>query len=107
MRSDPRFRVARHVARPSPAALAEAGAAVRDALALEYSGVSAEPFAPEVVAVESDNLNAFAVPGGRIFVSDSLLQLLTLDELRAIVGHEYGHVLLRHGVKRLVQPLLF
>ncbi len=45
--------------------------------------------------------NAFALPGGRIYVSRGLLPLLnTEDELAAVLGHEIGHVAARHSVRR-------
>ena len=50
--------------------------------------------------VESDEVNAFAVPGGFVFVTTAMLDFLKdEDELAAIIGHEMGHMELRHGVK--------
>ena len=50
--------------------------------------------------VESDEVNAFAVPGGFVFVTTGMLDFLKdEDELAAILGHEMGHMELRHGVK--------
>lgn len=43
---------------------------------------------------------AFSGPGGYIFISDSLIKLLTdYRELVAVIGHEIGHVALRHGIR--------
>lgn len=50
--------------------------------------------------------NAFAFPGGQIFVTRGLLMLVDADELSAVLGHEIGHVLERHGQKRLVREHL-
>ena len=45
--------------------------------------------------------NAFALPGGRIYVSRGLLALVNSeDELAGAVGHEMGHVEARHAIKR-------
>ncbi len=45
--------------------------------------------------------NAFALPGGYVFVSRGLLALLNSeDELANVIGHEIGHVVARHAVKR-------
>jgi predicted Zn-dependent protease len=45
--------------------------------------------------------NAFALPGGHIYVSRGLLALVNSeDELAAILGHEIGHVAARHSVRR-------
>ena len=58
-------------------------------------------------AVTSDTFaNAFAYPGGRIFVTRGLLDMATDDEVAAVLGHEVGHVLHRHSQKRLVQQRL-
>ena len=50
--------------------------------------------------VDSDEVNAFAVPGGFVFVTTGMLDFLQdEDELAAILGHEMGHEELRHGSK--------
>ena len=50
--------------------------------------------------VQSDEVNAFAVPGGFVFVTTGMLKFLKdEDELAAILGHEMGHMELRHGMK--------
>lgn len=49
--------------------------------------------------VQSDEVNAFAVPGGFVFVTTGMLKFLrNEDELAAILGHEMGHMELRHGM---------
>jgi len=46
--------------------------------------------------------NAFALPGGYVYVSRGLLALAnTEDELAGVVGHEIGHVAARHTVQRI------
>jgi predicted Zn-dependent protease len=46
--------------------------------------------------------NAFALPGGHIYVSRGLLCLANSeDELAGVVGHEIGHVAARHTVQRI------
>lgn len=45
--------------------------------------------------------NAFALPGGHIYISRGLLALINSEsELAAILGHEIGHVAARHSVRR-------
>eukprot|EP00571_Detonula_confervacea_P008107 CAMPEP_0172317908 /NCGR_PEP_ID=MMETSP1058-20130122/33254_1 /TAXON_ID=83371 /ORGANISM="Detonula confervacea, Strain CCMP 353" /LENGTH=320 /DNA_ID=CAMNT_0013032589 /DNA_START=154 /DNA_END=1113 /DNA_ORIENTATION=- len=53
-------------------------------------------------------VNAFALPGGIVRVTDALLKNLALtnDELAALIGHEMGHVLHRHSQKRAVKNRL-
>ena len=49
--------------------------------------------------LDSPDVNAFALPGGYIFIYRGLLSYLsTEDELAAVLGHELGHVTARHGV---------
>ena len=46
--------------------------------------------------------NAFALPGGWVYVTRGLLVLLnTEDELAGVLGHEMAHVLERHAVRRV------
>jgi len=59
--------------------------------------------------VHAPNLvNAFALPGGIIRVTDSLLQNLYLSngEIAALLGHEMGHVLHRHSQQRAIKQRL-
>ncbi len=50
--------------------------------------------------VEMDEPNAFALPGGHIFVSRGLLLLANTEaELAHVLGHEIGHVAARHAAK--------
>jgi len=52
-------------------------------------------------------VNAFALPGGQIFITEALLRLLkSEDELAAVLGHEIGHVLARHSAEHLAKQQL-
>jgi predicted Zn-dependent protease len=51
------------------------------------------------LALESDEVNAFASPGGHILVTRGLLKLAeSEDELAAILAHEIAHTALKHGI---------
>lgn len=55
----------------------------------------------EFHVVDMEEPNAFALPGGYIYVSRGLLALMnTEDELAAVLGHEIGHVAGRHSAKQ-------
>lgn len=50
--------------------------------------------------VEMPEPNAFALPGGQIFVTRGMLELgLDDDSLAGLLGHEIAHVVLQHGIK--------
>lgn len=54
--------------------------------------------------VNSPEVNAFALPGGFIYVNRGAIeQADRLDELAGIMGHEVGHVVRRHSVKQIEQ----
>jgi len=48
-----------------------------------------------------DQINAFAAPGGIIYVTRDLMELTNDDELACVLGHEVGHVAARHAVKKI------
>jgi beta-barrel assembly-enhancing protease len=57
--------------------------------------------------IESDDINAFALPGGYVFVTTGLYKTLRNEaELAAILGHEIAHVNLRHHVRLLQKERL-
>ncbi|MAG34344.1 MAG: peptidase [Deltaproteobacteria bacterium] len=56
----------------------------------------------EVELFEDDSANAFALPGGKMGVHTGLLKIArTPSQLAAVLGHEVGHVLARHGNARV------
>lgn len=51
--------------------------------------------------LDSPQVNAFALPGGYIYITRGLLVYLNSeDELAAVLGHELGHVTARHSVRQ-------
>lgn len=54
--------------------------------------------------VDSPDINAFALPGGYIYIHRGLLAYLNSEaELAAVLGHEIGHVTARHSVRQQSQ----
>ena len=54
--------------------------------------------------VDSKEVNAFAVPGGWVYVNRGLIaRAQTMDQLAGVLGHEIGHVTLRHSVEQMQQ----
>lgn len=51
--------------------------------------------------VDSPDVNAFALPGGYVYITRGILAYLNSEaELAGVVGHEIGHVTARHGVRQ-------
>jgi len=56
--------------------------------------------------VDSSEINAFALPGGYIYVTRGLLAALNNEsELAAVIGHEIAHVLFHHGAKNMIRSI--
>lgn len=54
--------------------------------------------------VDSKEVNAFAVPGGWVYVNRGLIaRAVTMDELAGVLGHEIGHITLRHTIQQMQQ----
>jgi beta-barrel assembly-enhancing protease len=52
--------------------------------------------------VNSHQVNAFAVPGGFIYINRGLIERANnMSELAGVLGHEIGHVVHRHGIEQM------
>ena len=96
------------------------------AMAQRYGGLSADPQARQRVdrvchdlvektearrspydfdchlLADERTVDAFALPGGQVFVTTGLVERFPSDgELAGVLGHEIGHVLARHGTERI------
>jgi predicted Zn-dependent protease len=57
--------------------------------------------------LDSPVINAFAVPGGYVYVTRGILSYLNSEaELAGVIGHEIGHIAARHSAKRLSKAQL-
>ncbi len=69
----------------------------------------AEEFAEiewDFVVLDSEVINAFALPGGNVFISRGLLQRFTNEaQVAAVLGHEIGHVTGQHVDERISQAV--
>jgi predicted Zn-dependent protease len=51
--------------------------------------------------IDSPDINAFALPGGYVYINRGLMTFLTSEaQLAAVLGHEIGHVTARHAVRQ-------
>jgi predicted Zn-dependent protease len=74
----------------------------------EMAAMSASDIPWSFGVVHASQVNAFALPGGIVRVTDALLKQLNLSnaELAALLGHEMGHVIHRHAQARLLHQQL-
>ncbi len=80
------------------------GVAALRLLVARLQTVARLPIAPEPVVLRSTVPNAFAIPGGRVYVLSALLAAAaTPDEFAGILAHELGHVSHRDGLRRLIR----
>ncbi len=57
--------------------------------------------------IEDKSLNAFALPGGRVFVNTGMVDFSRSDaELATVMAHEVAHVIARHGAERMSRVLM-
>ncbi|MEM1184134.1 MAG: M48 family metallopeptidase [Planctomycetota bacterium] len=99
----------------APQLTAEYGGASADTVASEYVREIGEKLAAtteadypdlpwEFTLLDSDVINAFALPGGKVFISRGLASRMRNEaQLAAVLGHEIGHVTARHVNDRMVQ----
>ncbi|MDB6162914.1 MAG: peptidase [Xanthomonadaceae bacterium] len=105
-RSTPEAREVQEVVRRIVARVPE----VEDALASEH-GLQAphveKTFDWDVNLLQSDQVNAFCLPGGKIAVYTGLLPVAqNTDAMAVVLGHEISHALLRHGAQRMTEQKL-
>lgn len=75
---------------------------------LQESQASQSPYPFEFHLIDDPNtINAFALPGGQVFITTGLLKTLDAEsQLAGVLGHEIGHVVARHGAEHLAKQQL-
>jgi len=77
------------------------------AVAETIPGAENMAFQWEFILIESKQVNAFALPGGKVAVYTGILPVCKNEAgLAAVIGHEVGHVIARHGAERMSQNLI-
>ena len=52
--------------------------------------------------LEDDEINAVSLPGGYVYINKGLIdKVASDDELAGVIGHEVGHIVARHSIKKL------
>jgi len=68
--------------------------------------MEAQPFEYEFYVLNTPEINAFAVPGGKVFFNSGLILMVEKeDELAGVMAHEIGHVLARHIARQSEQGM--
>ncbi|MDO8368689.1 MAG: M48 family metalloprotease [Saprospiraceae bacterium] len=78
---------------------------------VQNSAASKTPYRYDFhLLADPQTVNAFALPGGQVFITEGLLfrltedgKTLSEDMLAGVLGHEVGHVVARHSAERLAQ----
>lgn len=61
----------------------------------------------EFFVLDSQVINAFALPGGKVFISRGLMAKMDNEaQLAGVIGHEIGHVTARHGNERMGKAMV-
>jgi beta-barrel assembly-enhancing protease len=69
-------------------------------------GLPPNPYHFEFRVIRNEVPNAFALPGGLVYVDSALFSLMqTPEELAGVLAHELAHVIHRHGLRQLVKTL--
>lgn len=85
-----------------PQVTADLAAMNQQAAPTDYQG-----FQWDVAVIQSEDANAFCLPGGKMAVYTGLLPIVqNQDAMAVVMGHEIAHALLRHGSQRIAQQKL-
>lgn len=70
------------------------------------SALDSTQYRYQFTIIRSNEINAFTIPGGNIYVFSGLLELAeTPEEVAAVLAHEIGHAERRHVVTRLINEM--
>lgn len=94
--------IAQRLIKRVPDVTAELAKANGQAAPMDYQN-----FQWDVAVIQSDEANAFCLPGGKMAVYTGLLPIAqNQDAMAVVMGHEISHALLRHGSQRMAQQKL-
>lgn len=69
---------------------------------IQHSVARKTPYPYEFhLLADHENVNAFALPGGPVFITYALYEKLNEAQLAGVLGHEIGHIIGRHSAERI------
>ena len=69
-------------------------------------GMGSTPYQWQIKVIDVPDINAFALPGGYVFINRGLIEAAdSADEVAGVLAHEFQHVLKRHGMKNVMANL--
>src|SRR5690606_36518792 len=76
-------------------------AAYVDRIGQKLAAISHRPeLEYQFTIIDSPDVNAYALPGGYVYITRGLMTYLTSEaQLAAVLGHEIGHITARHAVR--------
>ncbi|MDR1297384.1 MAG: M48 family metallopeptidase [Deltaproteobacteria bacterium] len=81
--------------------------AARELMASEGRAAEVEAYKWEFNLIESDEVNAFCMPGGKVAFYTGILPVCQTEAgVAAVMGHEVAHALARHGNERVSQQMM-
>lgn len=70
------------------------------------SAIDSTPYRYEIKIIKSEQINAFTMPGGNIYIFSGLIKAAEdADEVAAVLAHEIGHAEKRHVVTKLINDM--
>lgn len=70
------------------------------------AAIDSTPYRYEIKIIRSEQINAFTMPGGNIYIFSGLIQAAdNPEEVAAVLAHEIGHAEKRHVVTRLINDM--
>lgn len=82
------------------------GLAELDKLVARLTASTQSSYKIEARVIDADVMNAFALPGGNIFITDELIEMMeSSDELAGVMAHEIGHIVLRHPLEGMLSQM--
>jgi beta-barrel assembly-enhancing protease len=70
------------------------------------SAIDSTPYRYEIKIIQSEQINAFTMPGGNIYIFSGLIKAAdSPEEVAAVLAHEIGHAEKRHVVTKLINDM--